>query len=330
MSFLQTTLSGNFDQSERLTILGDGTEIRWIENGVLRVSPKTEIKSSNQLIISSGVHGNETAPMEIVDAIVSDIYSGALSVKTEVLFIIGNPEAARNQQRFIDDNLNRLFSGKHEKFDSPEAKRAQVLEKIVGDFYSAVLAPDGQRLHYDLHTAIRGSELEKFAVYPYLPDQNWSSAQIGFLEQCGIQAVLLSSQPSGTFSYYTSNEYDAHSFTVELGKVRKFGENDMSRFIAVDHGLRDLISAKESFVNKPNSIKIFAVVEEVIKKTDRFQLHVEDDAKNFTEFPKGVLLASDEGYEYRTRIDGERFVFPISNVPCGQRAMLVVAPTFIE
>ena len=330
MSFLQTTLSGNFDQSERLTILGDGTEIRWIENGVLRVSPKIEIKSSNQLIISSGVHGNETAPMEIVDAIVSDIYSGALSVKTEVLFIIGNPEAARNQQRFIDDNLNRLFSGKHEKFDSPEAKRAQVLEKIVGDFYSAVLAPDGQRLHYDLHTAIRGSELEKFAVYPYLPDQNWSSAQIGFLEQCGIQAVLLSSQPSGTFSYYTSNEYDAHSFTVELGKVRKFGENDMSRFIAVDHGLRDLISAKESFVNKPNSIKIFAVVEEVIKKTDRFQLHVEDDAKNFTEFPKGVLLASDEGYEYRTRIDGERFVFPISNVHCGQRAILVVAPTFIE
>ena len=222
MSFLQTTLSGNFDELDRLTTLANGTQVEWIENGVLRVSPKSSKlsnsgrSSSNQLIISSGIHGNETAPMEIVDAIVNDIYSGELSVQTEVLFIIGNPEAARAQQRFIDDNLNRLFSGKYKQFSSPEADRAQALEKIVRDFYSQELPLNGQRLHYDLHTAIRGSELEKFAVYPYLSDQNWSSAQIGFLERCGIQAVLLSSQPSGTFSYFTSNEFGAHSFTCLL------------------------------------------------------------------------------------------------------------------
>lgn len=330
MSFLQTTLSEPSHKPKKLTVLEDDTEIRWIDSGVLRVSPKAETKSPNRLIISSGVHGNETAPMEIVDAMVSDIRNGQLSVRTEVLFIIGNPEAAKNQKRFMEDNLNRLFSGKHKYFNSPESSRAKSLEDIVRDFYADDLAPGGQRLHYDLHTAIRGSELEKFAVYPYLHQQNWLASQIGFLEHCDIQAVLLSSQPSGTFSYFSSHEFGAHSFTIELGKVRKFGENDMSRFKAVDEGLRGLISANEAFSHKPKNIKIFAVVEEVFKRTDQFRLHIDDAAKNFTEFPVGSLLASDDSYEYRTRVNGERFVFPISNVPCGQRAMLVVAPTSIE
>ena len=66
------------------------------------------------------------------------------------------------------------------------------------------------------------------------------------------------------------------------------------------------------------------------KRSDALQLHIADDAKNFTEYPVNSLLASDVDYEYRTQVDGERFVFPIKNVPCGQRAMLVVAPTRLD
>ena len=69
------------------------------------------------------------------------------------------------------------------------------------------------------------------------------------------------------------------------------------------------------------------MVEEVIKRSEHFKLHFPDDAKNFTAFAKGSVLASDIDYEYRTQQNGERFVFPITNVPIGQRAMLIVAPT---
>jgi len=60
---------------------------------------------------------------------------------------------------------------------------------------------DEPRLHYDLHTAIRSSEIEKFAVYPYLHTRSWSKQQLAFLESCDIEAVLLSNQPAGTFSW---------------------------------------------------------------------------------------------------------------------------------
>jgi succinylglutamate desuccinylase len=303
----------------------NGVRLHLVDTGLLRVSPARP--GAHRVLISCGVHGNETAPMEIVDSIVDDILTGKLAVQNECLFVIGNPPAAIAEERFIEENLNRLFSNKHATSGTLEATRAAIIERATEAFFSE---GDEPRLHYDLHTAIRGSQIEKFAVYPYLHTRTWSAAQIGFLEHCGIEAVLFSSQPSGTYSYYTSHTFGADSFTVELGQVRRFGDNDMAKFTAIATGLRGLISGQELFQQVPESIKLFKVVEEVIKLTEAFQLHIPAEAKNFTEYPEGSLLASDEGYEYRTQQDGERFVFPITNVPPGQRAMLVVAPTQID
>lgn len=322
MSFLKDTLASPDSMPPVKTVLPDGVCMEWLDTGILRVHPTQEAKL--RAVISCGVHGNETAPMEIVDLLLTEIEQGQLTVRNEMLFIIGNPPAVNAERRFIEENLNRLFSGKHANSSAKESARAKLLEEVVADFYHG-----GQqdRVHYDLHTAIRGSQIEKFAVYPFLHDREWSSSQLGFLESCGIEAALFSSQPSGTFSYFTSHGFGADSFTIELGKVRKFGENDMSSFDLMIQGLKRVVSGQEEFQSKPSSITLFAVVEEVIKRTEAFKLHIEEDAKNFTEFKAGSILASDDGYEYRTKHDGERFVFPISNVPCGQRAMLVVAPT---
>ncbi len=324
MRFLEHTLSHPVHAKPQSLVLSNGVSVTLIDTGLLRISPPEP--ANQRVLISCGIHGNETAPMEIVDHLFQEIQSGKLAVVSDVLFIIGNPPAANRAERFIDENLNRLFSGKHETSTTAEAKRASLIEQVTRTFFSG---QPTRRLHYDLHTAIRGSKLDKFAVYPYLHQRKWSLTQLAFLESCGIEGVLFSNQPSGTYSYFTSNEFGAHSFTLELGKVRKFGDNDLSNFSAVFDGLKRLISGNESFQEMPRTIQTFSVVEEVIKRTEAFQLHIDDNAENFTEFCQGTLLASDVGYEYRTHCDGERFVFPISNVPCGQRAMLVVAPTSI-
>lgn len=322
MSFLKTTLDNPLSAEPHSLELDDGVRLEFLETGILQVTPAS--KGQYRIVISCGIHGNETAPIEMLEQLFSEIKSGALKAHNPLLLIIGNPPAANNASRFIDENLNRLFSGKHADSSSLEAQRAQVIEGYVAEFYRQ---GDESRLHYDLHTAIRGSEFEKFAVYPYLHDRIWSKPQIAFLEQCGLQAILLSNKPAGTFSYFTSNEFGADSFTVELGKVRKFGQNDMSKFEAALEGLRGLISGQQSFNDAPTNIQVFSVVEEVIKRSEHFKLHFPDDAKNFTAFAKGSVLASDIDYEYRTQQNGERFVFPITNVPIGQRAMLIVAPT---
>ena len=291
----------------------------------MRVSPP--VSEGLRVVISCGVHGNETAPIEIVDQLLMEIENGDLLVKQELLFILGNPPAVNSETRFVEENLNRLFSGKHDDSTSLESIRAAKLESYVEAFYVENNRESEQRLHYDLHTAIRGSEFTKFCVYPFLHKRRWSEPQLAFLEHCGIQAVLLSNQPANTFSHFTSHTFGAHAFTVELGKARKFGENKLADFEDAIKGLRALINGQEKFSNTLKNMKVFRVVEEVIKRSENFKLHFTDDAKNFSEFKKGALLASDDAYEYRTKQDGERFVFPIINVPIGQRAMLVVAPT---
>lgn len=322
MSFLTHTLDNPRSATAHSVTLDDGTSLAFLETGVLRVSPARP--AQYRVLISCGVHGNETAPMEIVGQLFDEIRAGKLKVGNELLFVIGNPPAANTGERFIEENLNRLFSAKHLQSSTQEAKRAALLEDYTRRFFEE---GDEPRIHYDLHTAIRGSEFEKFAVYPYLHKRQWSQTQLGFLERCGVQAVLLSNHPSGTYSYFSSHEFGADAFTVELGKVAKFGENDLQKFNEMIEGLRSLIAAQETFNGTADRIHLFEVVEEVIKRSEAFKLHFAPDANNFSVFPKGVLLASDQGYEYRTQRDAERFVFPISNVPPGQRAMLIVAPT---
>ena len=324
MNFLEETLANEFGAESHSKTLADGTQLEFIDAGILRIKPIGV--AGYRAVISCGIHGNETAPIEMVEQLCQEILAGTLTVKAELLFIIGNPPAAKKAERFIEENLNRLFSGKHQQKTTQEAKRAGLLEKAVSDFYSEGSEP---RLHYDLHTAIRGSEFERFAVYPFLHERQWSKAQIAFLERCGLEAVLLSNQPAGTFSYFTSHSFKADSFTIELGKVHKFGDNNMANFEQAMQGLRELISGQEQFEAQPEKIQMFKVVEEVIKRSSEFKLHFLPDAKNFTSFPKGSVLASDRHYQYRTQQDGERFVFPIVDVPIGQRAMLVVAPTEI-
>ncbi|MFI8622040.1 succinylglutamate desuccinylase [Marinomonas sp. NPDC078689] len=297
------------------------------ETGVLRLEPKcpTDIN----LVLSVGIHGNETGPIELVNQLLKAIFEDRLALSVRLLVIIGNPIAANRAERFCDVNLNRLFSGAWRHYEGIEVPRAQCLEQAVTTFYAA--SKEGsQRFHYDLHTAIRGSEYEKFVVHPFIGDAPYDQQQLGFLAASGIDAVLLSHQPTTTFSYYSSAEHGAHGFTVELGKVYPFGENDLSRFEAINQTLMSLISTAKFPVldhqQIDDSLKLFAVQDALVKDHDDYQLTISDDVKNFTGFEKGYELARSSQSQYLVKASGDAIIFPNANVPIGQRAGLVVRP----
>lgn len=302
----------------------NGVSITLIDSGILQIEPVKP--SSVSLLITSGVHGNETAPMEIVDQMVKDIWSGDLQVNVRLMLIIGNPPAVNISKRFLSQNLNRLFSARYESSDIQdyETGRAKVIEKAVSQFYTKSSTLDSKpiRYHFDLHTAIRPSEYQKFVLYPFMGDRPWDKEHIAFFGGANITTVLLGNQPAGTFSYYTSNQFGALSATVELGKVRPFGENDMQNFSAITENLQRIIQAEPvkilAFDN--NLYKVFQIKQEIIKANDEYQLLLADDVKNFTSFKKGTLLASDgKEQHYIVENDGEAIVFPNNNVPVGQR-----------
>ncbi|REG82876.1 succinylglutamate desuccinylase [Marinomonas pollencensis] len=297
------------------------------ETGILRLEPQqaTDIN----LVLSVGIHGNETGPIELVNQLLKAILEGRFALTVRLLVIIGNPIAANRAERFCDVNLNRLFSGAWRHYEGLEVPRAQSLEQAVTRFFAGS-ATGSVRLHYDLHTAIRGSEYEKFVVHPFIGDAPYDLQQLGLLAASGIDAVLLSQQPTTTFSYYSSAEHGAHAFTVELGKVYPFGENDLSRFEAIRQTLITLIS-DASFPKLErdaidSKLKFFAVQDALVKDHEDYQLTISEDVKNFTGFEKGYELAHSSQSQYLIKASGDAIIFPNANVPIGQRAGLVVRP----
>lgn len=309
--------------------LPSGANVSVTAPGIIVLEPAEA--SNKHIVLSCGVHGNETAPIEICSDILDAILTGALSLKHRLLLIFGNLPAMNIGERFVEENMNRLFSGAHQHGNNAECQRAKLLEETVISFFSQAGAGD-EKLHYDLHTAIRDSKNEKFVVMPYLDDEREHSAkQFGFLAACGVNTFLLSSAPTTTFSYFSTATCKARGFTVELGKVRPFGQNDMSRFAAAKASLTSLISevdfAPQATIQQ---LLVYRVNQVINRNFADFKLHFDDDTPNFTDFKRGDVLASEPGCDYVAEHEGEAIVFPNAHVALGQRALLTVVPTTVE
>ncbi len=314
--------------------LSNGTQVIITAPGIISFDPgQHAAQPTKQVVYSCGVHGNETAPIEICDDLVKAILTETLQLRHRVLFLFGNLPAMDIGERFVEENMNRLFSGAHSQGEgchNAERQRARQLEQAICDFFDG--APESApRFHYDLHTAIRASKNEKFAVYPYLHERRHSRSQLAFLAACGVKTILLSESATTTFSYYSSHQHQAHAFTVELGKVRPFGENDMRRFEAARQALTRLISEDDYAPTVAlEDLDIYRVNQVINKHHEDFKLHFADDTPNFTDFEEGQVLASESGRTYQAQYAGEAIVFPNANVALGQRALLTVVPTTLD
>ncbi|QLE85508.1 succinylglutamate desuccinylase [Shewanella sp. Scap07] len=331
--FLKLTLDNPFSLDEELAFsLKNATQVSVWDTGVIVFEPSDS--QGKDIILSCAVHGNETAPIELCNELISEILAETITLNQRVMFLIGNPAAIHNGTRFIDENLNRLFSGAHSKGEglaNPERVRAKKLESYVDRFFEEGDAAS-QKIHYDLHTAIRGSKHEKFAIYPYRPGRAYSSEQIMFLAACGIETVLFHHEPTTTFSYYSSEKYQADAFTIELGKVMPMGQNDMTRFIALKEMLVRLVSAKPLELEPFDAAKLnlYQVCRAINKGFEDFEFTFANDVENFTAFPQGYILAKEGGNDIKIEQPVEAIVFPNANVPVGQRTVLMLKPASTE
>lgn len=322
------------------------TKVTVLDTGLITFEPIASQRSTKDIVLSSAVHGNETAPIEICAALIQKLILGELICAERVLFIFGNPASINISERFIEENMNRLFSGGHSADQgkgkgliNKERHRALLLENTVRDFFNEGqsiatdngIATERERCHYDLHTAIRGSKNDKFAVYPFRHGKAWKKSQLQFMQACGVNTILLSYSPTTTFSYFSSNEFNADAFTVELGKVKPFGENNMAKFIQVKETLTRLVSGQDLQLKafNENDFSIYEIYQTINRQGESFTLSFADDVENFTDFPKGTVLAIDGDLEIKTQKEGEAIIFPNANVSIGQRALLTVIPTKI-
>jgi len=333
--FLGFALAGKQPADDaREGVCANGVRWTWIDDGVLQFEPASELASRSHgevrsVLASAGIHGDETAPIELLSFLVRDIANGSAALACRLLVILGNVQAMRESCRYIDDDLNRLFSGRHAQLPaSHEAPRAAALERIAVRFFADAAAAPGARWHVDMHTAIRASVFEQFALLPHTGEP-LSRAMFEWLRDARIAAVLLHTTKGNTYSHFTAEACGADACTLELGKVRAFGENDLSRFASADSALRLLIADGQGDASLALP-RVFTVIDQITKQSDSFELLFANDVANFTAFGRDTVLARDGEYRYVVRHDEERIVFPNATVKPGLRAGLLVVETTDE
>ncbi|MBF7144624.1 MULTISPECIES: succinylglutamate desuccinylase [Pseudomonas] len=321
---LELTLADR-EPTQKTQMTVSGTCLRWLGPGALEVRPAADLDSGLDLLLSAGIHGNETAPMELLDELIHAIARDQLKPCARVLFLFGNPEAIRRGERYLEQDINRLFNGRHERSIGFEALRACELERLAAGFFNK---EGRRRLHYDLHTAIRGSRIEQFALYPWHENRKHSRDELVTLREAGMQAVLLQRKRGITFSAYTYETLGAEAFTLELGKARPFGQNASVNLSRLDACLRGLIEGRKpgSEGESLEGLALFTVSREVIKHSDGFSLNLPADVENFSELPEGYVLAEDQGARFVIEEQGARIIFPNPKVQNGLRAGLVIVP----
>ncbi|HEY1995880.1 succinylglutamate desuccinylase [Paraburkholderia sp.] len=329
--FLAYTLAGTRPcADEAAGECANGVRWTWLDDGVLQFEPLAATSPNlRSVLTSAGVHGDETAPIELLSLLVRDIAEGRAALTCRLLVILGNVDAMRNACRYLDDDLNRLFSARHTHVPhSHEAPRAAALERAALQFFAgASNAPDA-RWHIDMHTAIRASVFEQFALLPHTGEP-LSRTMFEWLRDAAISAVLLHTTKGNTYSHFTAQACGAQACTLELGKVRPFGQNDLTRFGGADKALRHLLAGQQGDPAAPLP-RVFTVIDQITKQSDAFELLVAADVSNFTPFEKDTLLARDGEYRYTVRHAEERIVFPNPTVKPGLRAGLLVIETTHE
>lgn len=325
---LELTLAGR-EPAEKTQLTVEGVRMRWLSEGALEVRPPEARDNGLDLLLSAGIHGNETAPIELLDRLLHDIARGDLKPRARILFLFGNPEAIRKGERFVEQDVNRLFNGRHEQSSGSEALRACELERLAASFFSK---PERERLHYDLHTAIRGSKIEQFALYPWKEGRQHSRRELTRLRAAGMEAVLLQNKPSIVFSSYTYDKLDAEAFTLELGKARPFGQNDGVNVSLLETRLKQIIEGTEPETEEGlDGLQLFSVAREIIKHSDAFRLNLPADIENFSELEPGYVLAEDlANTRWVIEEQGARIIFPNPKVKNGLRAGILIVPATDE
>jgi succinylglutamate desuccinylase len=273
------------------------------------------------VVLSVGVHGDETGPIEVVAHVLDALSRAPSQLAVNLMVCVGNVDAIAAGKRFIDADLNRMFRPVRGSLaGTAEAARADTMISATGDFFAGA---GPVRWHLDLHTAIRPSVYPTFAIVPDLIADEGKAALVAWLGQAAIGAIIMNPSSAGTYSYYSAEHHGAAASTVELGRVGVLGQNDLSHFADVQAAMNGLLrgDAPKPARTEPH---VFKVAQEIIKLTDAFRMTFDRSTQNFTALREGEVIATDGDTVYTVKHPEELVVFPNPDVRAGLRAGLMV------
>ena len=300
---------------------GAGFVVAQPASGVLTVKAAAPDPARPSVLVSVGVHGDETGPIEMVAYLVEALSRTPQALAVDLMLCVGNIDAIRLGKRFVDADLNRMFRLERGSLAGTfEAGRADVLIDVTRAFFAG---SGPRRWHLDLHTAIRPSHYPMFAIVPELIEDRARETLIAWMGEAGIQAIIMNPASAGTYSYFTSEHLGAAGTTVELGRVGTLGQNDLSQFADASAALERLLRGQPAQAARA-APHVFATARSIMKLSDAFSMRVGRETWNFTPMKKGEVIALDGDTVYTVEHDEELVVFPNPDVRVGLRAGIMV------
>ncbi|MEZ4320278.1 MAG: succinylglutamate desuccinylase/aspartoacylase family protein [Myxococcota bacterium] len=114
-------------------------------------------RAGREVVFSAMIHGDEYGTLPATVRLIEALKAGTIAYTGPVTVLLGNPEAARAERRFLDFDLNRAWVF---EIDRPghEPRRARELRPIL----------DRAHLLLDMHQTILESETS-FWIFPWDP-----------------------------------------------------------------------------------------------------------------------------------------------------------------
>ncbi len=275
-------------------------------------------------ILSAGVHGNETAPIELLLQLTHDLSQGRQPLTQALLIVFGNLPAIRAARRYLHNDLNRLFGGRHLAVTpGNESRRAFALEQAV----QAFIAPPIRRG--------RSTVVISICTPP-------------FADRC-IASLRCSRPTPGFFARFLSaaaGQRDGrrrapyrsgrHLHPFHLRKVRRAkrhpgaGESDAVRRQRSQPVRRRRRGDPGWIADAPlpprdkAPVDYFLVEESIIKREGEFTLNLAADVENFTALPAGYEIARQAEKRWVVQARAPYILFPNAGVATGQRAGLLL------
>ncbi len=290
------------------------------DRGILSVKAAAPDPARASVLLSVGVHGDETGPIEMVAHALDALSHSPRELAVDLMLCVGSIDAIAVGKRFIDADLNRMFRLQRGDLAATfEAGRADAIIAATRDFFDG---SGPRRWHLDLHTAIRASRYPKFAIVPQLIAQQARDALIAWLGLAGIEAVIMNPASAGTYSYWTAEQHGAAASTVELGRIGTLGRNDLSQFTQAAAAIDALLRGETRGEGTPPLV--FDTAQSITKLSDAFRMGFGRETENFTPLKKGEVIATDGDTVYTVKHDEEFVVFPNPDVRVGLRAGIMV------
>ena len=288
--------------------------------GIMTVKSGAGQAARASVLLSVGVHGDETGPIEMVAHVLDAISRDPAALAVNLMLCVGNIDAIAQGKRFIDADLNRMFRVERGSLGGTvESERADTMTAATTAFF-ADAGPE--RWHLDLHTAIRPSYYPAFAIVPELIAPGPKEKLVGWMGAAGIGAIIMNPSSAGTYSYYSAEHHGAAAATVELGRIGTLGQNDIAQFADAQRALDALLRGRAAPAGK--APHVYKVAQNIIKLSDSFAMNFGSETQNFTSAPRGTVIATDGDTTYTVQHENEMIVFPNPDVRVGLRAGMMV------